>query len=459
MHTLEQLRAGELLGARHLKLAENLTVFPLEILSLKETLEVLDLTGNQLSRLPDVLAECKKLRILFCSENNFTELPEVLGRCPALTMVGFKANRIATVSAASLPARLRWLILTDNAIERLPDELGQCAALQKLMLSGNRLRELPASLANCQRLELVRIAANRLEVFPDWLLALPRLSWLAYAGNPFSDRLERRLGQCASVADIPWAALKVGELLGQGASGVIHRAGLDGEEGTQAVAVKLFKGAVTSDGLPRCELAVSLAAGMHPNLVGVVGRVGAHPSGIPALVMALIPPDYVNLAGPPSLDSCTRDVYPAGVRFTPAALLSLAQGVVSAARHLHGRGILHGDLYAHNLLHSVQGKEQGKGQEQAQGRVLLGDFGAASCYDRADEALAGRLERLEVRAFGCLLEELLARCDARDDDLGALHRLAEECLLDAVPQRPSFARIAARLDAVAASLAEEPVGA
>ena len=42
MHTLEQLRAGELCGARHLKLAENLAVFPPEILSLKETLEVLE---------------------------------------------------------------------------------------------------------------------------------------------------------------------------------------------------------------------------------------------------------------------------------------------------------------------------------------------------------------------------------------------------------------------------------
>lgn len=83
MHTLEQLRAGELCGARHLKLAENLAVFPPEILSLKETLEVLDLTGNQLSELPDALAECKKLRILFCSENNFTELPEVLGALPS----------------------------------------------------------------------------------------------------------------------------------------------------------------------------------------------------------------------------------------------------------------------------------------------------------------------------------------------------------------------------------------
>jgi Leucine-rich repeat (LRR) protein len=39
---------------------------------------VLDLTGNQLSELPDA-GRMQKLRILFCSENNFTELPEVLG--------------------------------------------------------------------------------------------------------------------------------------------------------------------------------------------------------------------------------------------------------------------------------------------------------------------------------------------------------------------------------------------
>ncbi|MCS3459071.1 leucine-rich repeat-containing protein kinase family protein [Aeromonas sp. BIGb0445] len=435
MYTLEQLRAGELGGARHLKLCENLAVFPPEILSLKETLEVLDLTGNQLSELPDELAECKRLRILFCSENRFTELPEVLGRCPSLTMVGFKANRIEVVSPKSLPTTLRWLILTDNAIERLPDTLGQCAALQKLMLAGNRLRELPASLGNCRRLELLRIAANRLEAFPEWLLDLPRLAWLAYAGNPFADEWECQLGNRATAAEIPWQALTLGEQLGQGASGVIHRAELDTDEGTKAVAVKLFKGAVTSDGLPRCEMAVSLAAGRHPHLIGVTGRVGSHPSGIPALVMTLIDPDFVNLAGPPSLDSCTRDVYPAGLSLTPAALIAMAQGVASAAQHLHERGILHGDLYGHNLLHGQQG------------RVLLGDFGAASCYDRESGVLAARLERIEIRAFGCLLEELVARSNVEAAVLLPLQQLVQACLVDELALRPSFAHVRAQIEA------------
>ncbi|MGN4947643.1 leucine-rich repeat-containing protein kinase family protein [Aeromonas sp. 94A] len=455
MHTLEQLRAGKLCGARHLKLSENLTEFPTEILSLKETLEVLDLTGNQLSTLPDELAGFGKLRIIFCSENRFTELPEVLGRCPALTMVGFKANQIDTVSAKALPVGLRWLILTDNAVEQLPDELGQCGALQKLMLAGNRLRELPASLANCRNLELLRIAANRIERFPEWLLSLPRLSWLAYSGNPFSEGEEARAIDDAHVDPLAWETLALGELLGQGASGVIHRATLvanPADEVTQVsdrgdgslVAVKLFKGAVTSDGLPRCEMAASLAAGTHPNLIKVMGKVADHPSGIPALVMELIDPAFANLAGPPSLDSCTRDVYPEGLHLSVPDALAMAQGIASVVGHLHRAGIMHGDLYGHNILFA-------RGSD-APARALLGDFGAASLYDSGDRERAVGLERLEVRAFGCLLEELLAHCDTQDSPLDGLHQLKAACLSELPAERPDFAYIERQLAAARATL-------
>ena len=433
MHTLEQLRSGELSSARHLKLSENLTVLPSEILSLKETLEVLDLTGNQLSALPDELAECKKLRIIFCSENRFTELPEVLGRCPALTMVGFKANRISVVSPKSLPAKLRWLILTDNEIEQLPDELGRCTALQKLMLAGNRLETLPAALAHCTRLELLRISANRLEALPLWLLSLPRLSWLAYSGNPFCEGWEKQLGEATAIAEIPWHELTIDELLGQGASGVIHRAQWVEGKGPRAVAVKLFKGEVTSDGLPGAEMTASMAAGQHPALIEVVGRIGDHPSGIPALVMALIAPELVNLAGPPSLVSCTRDVYPASLALSLPTALEMAWRIASAAAHLHRLGIMHGDLYGHNILHN------------GQGAALLGDFGAASFYPVRDPQLAARLERLEVRAFGCLLEELLALCPAHRGTDHGLDDLVQACQQRELAQRPAFAEICARL--------------
>ncbi len=431
MHTLAQLRSGALRGVRRLTLRDNLTHFPHEILTLKDSLEVLDLTGNQLDSLPDELVTLPHLRIIFCSENRFTRLPEVLGRCPALTMIGFKANQIREVPAAALPPGLRWLVLTDNEIETLPDALGQCRDLQKLMLAGNRLTRLPETLADCHRLELVRLAANRLTVLPDWLLALPRLSWLAFAGNPCCPAPQ----QTEAVTAAPWATLTPGPLLGEGASGRIVAADWQQPAGVQPVAVKLFKGAVTSDGLPQCEMAASLAAGQHPALIELIGEIHDHPDDTAALVMALIDPAFSTLAGPPSLASCTRDAYAEGLVLSPAAALGIARKLASVAAHLHTRGILHGDLYAHNILHD------------GQGAALLGDFGAASFY-APGSAQGQALERLEVRAFGCLLEELLERCVMPAAWQSSLTALMHACLDHHPAARPSFAVVHQRLQAL-----------
>jgi hypothetical protein len=430
MHTLEQLRSGALAGTVRLQLACGLTEFPQEIFDLADSLEILDLTNNALSTLPDDLPRLHKLRVIFCSNNRFTLLPAVLGACRQLTMIGFKSNRIAEVPPAALPPLLRWLILTDNCLTALPAEIGRCTQLQKLMLAGNALRALPDALAACTELALLRIAANRLTALPAWLTSMPRLAWLAWAGNPIGD-VARPLGTEADRRAIAWERLTPGQRLGEGASGVIHQAALRDLTGAAPlpVALKLFKGAITSDGLPDCELAACIGAGAHPNLIPVLGEVAGHPDGVHGCVMALIDPGFQTLAGPPSLDSCTRDVYPDGKRFSAAAVLRLAGGIAAAARHLHGRGILHGDLYAHNILHTGDGD------------ALLGDFGAASRF-LPDEALAEGLQRVEVRAFGVLLGELLGRCDA---ELAELRELQAQCMQGVTGARPLFGEIVERI--------------
>jgi hypothetical protein len=427
MHSLEQLHRGELAGITRLDLACDLTEFPEAIFSLADTLEILNLSGNQLSSLPADLPRLHKLRVLFCSDNTFTEVPAVLGQCPQLEMVGFKANQIRHLPAAALPAKLRWLILTDNQLEQLPEELGQCQRLQKLMLAGNRLRELPASLANCHNLELLRIAANQLDALPQCLLQLPRLSWLAFAGNPFSDREEVLALARHPHPPIARTQLMIGELLGQGASGMIHRAQWSSPgQPSRAMAAKLFKGALTSDGLPHSEMAACLAAGEHPNLIRVVGPLAEQADAPAGLLLELIEPSYQVLAGPPSLASCTRDQYPSERRFRLSEALHIARDAASAMSYLHAKGILHGDLYGHNLLVNPDGD------------CLLSDFGAASFF--APHSLLGpALQRIEARAFGCLLEELLQRCTA--EELEPLWQLQRRCVSINLDERPDFADI------------------
>ena len=434
MHTLAQLKTGQLAGITRLDLSCGLTEFPREIFELADSLEILNLSGNALSSLPDDLHRLPHLRVLFCSDNLFTELPVCLGQCAKLSMIGFKANQISHVPAAALPPQLRWLILTDNRISQLPDELGQRPLLQKLMLAGNQLAHLPERLAQCTNLELIRIASNRLTHLPAWLLALPSLTWLAYAGNPVE--MAEEVAPDDTTPNIPWSELEMAEVLGEGASGVIRKALWTPP--AQPVAVKLYKGTITSDGSPLHEMQACIAAGLHPNLIKVEGRVVGHPEAQAALVMDLIDPSYRNLAALPSLASCTRDIYEPTTRFSLEVALRMAQGIASVAAHLHRHGITHGDLYGHNILWNEVGD------------CLLGDFGAASFHATADTLQTRALQRIEVRAFGVLLGELLERIDTglNDATRQLLEGLQARCCQPEVLARPSFEDVEALLQSV-----------
>jgi serine/threonine protein kinase len=151
--------------------------------------------------------------------------------------------------------------------------------------------------------------------------------------------------------------------------------------------------------------------------------------------MALISPSYVNLGNPPSMETCTRDVFDATTVFNGEELLKIAKSIAAVCVQLHHKGINHGDLYAHNILVNKTAE------------CLLGDFGAASFY-AVDSALGHTIERVEVRAFGCLLADLLNLVP--DNALAYQHRnkwqkLIADCTLLAVKSRRSFAEILTEL--------------
>ncbi|MFA0143964.1 leucine-rich repeat-containing protein kinase family protein [Vibrio kanaloae] len=398
MHTLEQLKSGQLNGIKRLQLSDGLTELPLEILELADSLEILDLSGNQLSDLPAELSQLTHLRIIFASNNLFTHLPDVLGTLPKLEMVGFKTNQIKTVSEVSLPPQLRWLILTDNAIEVLPNSLGERPRLQKLALAGNQLRALPESMGKLSNLELVRLSANQLTEFPEFLIKLPKLAWLAFAGNPFC----KHPSSLDSVPAVSSQSYSLNQVLGQGASGVIsHASWLNSDfDFPQEVAVKVFKGEVTSDGYPHDELEACLQAGHHNNLVKSIAQV--EEQDYLALVMELIPSSYYNLGLPPTLETCTRDTFPEGFELPISQIDNIMTQMIDVFNHLHDNKVCHGDLYAHNTLVNEQGQ------------MIFGDFGAATIYGYLNEEQQQGIRHIEARALKYFIDDLLTVCAKQD---------------------------------------------
>jgi hypothetical protein len=416
LHSLSQLESGQLLGCTRLSISENLTQLPEAVFTLADSLEILDLTNNNLSSLPDRLVELSHLRIIFLSKNQFEVLPEVLGQCANLEMIGIKSNKIKQVPANSLPPKLRWLTLTDNEIEALPDSLGERPSLQKLMLAGNRLRCLPQSLSKAHNLELLRVSANQLTEFPQQVFQLPKLAWFAFSGNPFS----QSENVTPSVPEIASSQFTLDDQLGEGASGIIFNASWNSPqtEFPTDIAVKKFKGGVTSDGYPKDELASCLQAGNHPNLVRSIAQVNE--PNFRALVMSLIPSDYKNLGQPPSFKSCTRDTFPDGFSLSIEQVEKIIEQMKDIFTHLHAHQVAHGDLYAHNTLFNQQAN------------ILFGDFGAASMYHMLSVDQQQQVKMIEQRALFNFIADILSVCNSEQRQDSRFLRLCEE--VDYKPQ-------------------------
>ena len=121
--TLQQLLdGGPSVSVQRVRI-KGLEALPPAAVSRLRSVEVLDVSGGSLQDLPANVSELCCLKILFASNNSFALAP-CLRPLPSLTTVAFRSNRMLQLSSACLPQQLRWLILTDNLIQQIPDEIG-----------------------------------------------------------------------------------------------------------------------------------------------------------------------------------------------------------------------------------------------------------------------------------------------------------------------------------------------
>ncbi|KAJ6123853.1 Leucine rich repeat 4 [Penicillium samsonianum] len=107
---------------------------------IKDEVERLSLSNNQLFHIPYRFAECSHLRYLNIRANNFREFPKGVYKLPLLEI----------------------LDLSRNKIKELPNEISKLKSLRVLSVMQNRLIDLPVGLSEMHKLQIFKCVGNPL---------------------------------------------------------------------------------------------------------------------------------------------------------------------------------------------------------------------------------------------------------------------------------------------------------
>jgi len=398
-------------------------------------LKKLDVGQNSdLTTLPKELKFCRSLDTLFASScPSMKNLPSVLGEMPSITRLGWKSGSLTSLTADHLPPNLLHLILTDNKIDTMddPEIFFKLRHVKKLMLSHNNIESFGANggVEQMQQLELIRLGGNRLINLPSEIWTLPSLSWMAISGNPMMDNFAQN-----ETPNLPIVSMNdltsLDNYLGQGASGKVSLF----QWNHQKVALKLIHG-VTSDGKAEDELSIYNAVGTDSTKHRVVGAIALlNDKEKKGVVMEPIPSSMIDLADPPTISEITADRWDKwnAEMFKSDFVRNALQDAVTALLFLHDFGISHGDFYAHNVK-----------VDPITGRLYLLDFGASFLKGSFNV----QAERIEVRAFGILVGELMDLLDPSEKELAKkLEVLRDTCIDKNVGTRPLFKEIKSMIE-------------
>ena len=160
---------------------------------------------------------------------------------------------------------------------------------------------------------------------PDAILNLPNLGYGTLTrAIPLVPSLNLTTSRHISLAlTSHWEMNSAGSANNKVLYGTVH---------SEPVAVKLYGGAVTTDGQSIDEMMASLLAGSHDNIIGAKGWLTDAPNQQMGLIMPVIPPEFKQLAKPPNLTSLTRDTYSTEQTYSAPFTMQVLRDVSKRAR-------------------------------------------------------------------------------------------------------------------------------
>lgn len=171
-----------------LNLCSNQIKFLSPIIHSFHNLQVLDLSQNLLTQLPQCITQLTKLTTLIASNNQLDNdsFPKDFGTSLAgsLKVLSLGGNQFKSVPAEILElTQLRSLYLGGNCIEEITRDIKKLENLRVLYLGGNQLTSIPQEIGLLQNLQSLSVCENRIRSLPSSIAFLRSLRSLALHKN------------------------------------------------------------------------------------------------------------------------------------------------------------------------------------------------------------------------------------------------------------------------------------
>lgn len=152
-----------------------------------DALATLDVSDNLLDKIPEELSQLLFLSHLDISENHIDRIPHFINKIKSLVELNLSSNNFSSLPKAMISLKkLCKLNLSNNLLGELPEWIGEMPQLKVLELSATHIQEIPSSLTNHECLEVLDVSHNQIEDFPVVICSMPFLNQLDLSFNQIS---------------------------------------------------------------------------------------------------------------------------------------------------------------------------------------------------------------------------------------------------------------------------------
>ncbi|MTJ48303.1 COR domain-containing protein [Dolichospermum sp. UHCC 0259] len=150
--------------------------------------EELDLSGKNLTEIPEAIAKLTNLTQLYLRFNRITEIPEAIAKLTNLTQLHLGFNQITEIpEAIAKLTNLTQLYLFNNQITEIPEAIAKLTNLTHLNLSSNKITEIPKAIAKLTNLTVLDLMENQITEIPEAIAKLTNLTVLDLMENQITE--------------------------------------------------------------------------------------------------------------------------------------------------------------------------------------------------------------------------------------------------------------------------------